>query len=714
MSESLQWGHMVKNTAGQKIGATLISATDGSAFAGSVTVYVTVDAGAQAAGSVGSGACTNEGNSYYTYAPSQAETNGDLVAFTFIGTGAVPSTVQVYTSVTANVASIANDAITAASIANGAIDASTFAAGAIDAAAIATGAIDADAIAADAGTEIGTAVWATTARTLTAATNITSTGGTTVPQTGDSFAVVNSGTYGNAALNTKIGTPADLGNGTATLAGNLSDIDTETDLILAAVSGIGTSGGAAVNADAATDNSAGGITGVTVATTKVGTQASGTYASTSFVDGVYHRIDAAANAITWVYQFLTGGGTTPIGVTWTGYQTVVGSASSVAAWNHVGGAWEVIGTIAGQPGTTNIVKNFVLYPRHVGTSSAELGKVYLRFLRVSGSSISLFTDQVYVTYAITSRTAGYANGSIWVKATGAAGVEAYVNGTADNPCPWADALTLSTALGIRQFEIATGTTITLAADLKSASLSGHGWFLDTAGYDISYTRIEGCEGLTGISTAGDHECFVYNSQIVAVTMGEFDMHDAHITGVITLAQAAPYLINHCVGVPAGGVPTLAFGATADARAVVVAGFGGQLLVTGMRAGNVLILDGDCDLTIDNTNTAGTVYISGCVRLTYAGTGQTVYDTARWSEDQSVTGVTGTVAALTATTFAEPTSVPAATATMKDMLHWLFTMSRNKRTQTADTATLRNDADDASIGTASTSDNGTTFTSGEWS
>lgn len=40
--------------------------------------------------------------------------------------------------------------------------------GAITAASVATGAIDADALAADAGTEIGTAVWATAARTLTA------------------------------------------------------------------------------------------------------------------------------------------------------------------------------------------------------------------------------------------------------------------------------------------------------------------------------------------------------------------------------------------------------------------------------------------------------------------------------------------------------------------------------------------------------------------
>ena len=88
---------MLKNIAGQRIGAQLTSATDGSAFTGTVTVYVTIDAGTQTIGSVGSGICTHEGNGYHTYAPSQAETNGNLVAFTFIGSGAIATTVQVYT-----------------------------------------------------------------------------------------------------------------------------------------------------------------------------------------------------------------------------------------------------------------------------------------------------------------------------------------------------------------------------------------------------------------------------------------------------------------------------------------------------------------------------------------------------------------------------------------------------------------------------------------
>lgn len=88
---------MRKNVASQVIGAQMVTAADGSAFTGTVTVYVTGDGGTQAIGSVGSGVCTHEGNGYHTYVPAQAETNYNLVAYTFIGTGAVPVTIQVFT-----------------------------------------------------------------------------------------------------------------------------------------------------------------------------------------------------------------------------------------------------------------------------------------------------------------------------------------------------------------------------------------------------------------------------------------------------------------------------------------------------------------------------------------------------------------------------------------------------------------------------------------
>lgn len=212
---------MLKNVAGQKIGAGMVSAVDGTAFTGAVTVYVCGDAGTQAAGSVGSGACTHEGNGYHTYAPSQAETNYDLIAFTFTGTNAVPATVQVLTvselwtaaaertalglasanldtqlstiagyidtevaaikAKTDNLPADTNTLLTStgikvASIANGAIAAATFAANALD------------------------AVWSTTTRTLTAISDSsgittllgriigTLASGTHQPQSGDAYA----------------------------------------------------------------------------------------------------------------------------------------------------------------------------------------------------------------------------------------------------------------------------------------------------------------------------------------------------------------------------------------------------------------------------------------------------------------------------------------------------------------------------------------------
>lgn len=64
---------------------------------------------------------------------------------------------------------------------------------------------------------------------------------------------------------------------------------------------------------------------------------------------------------------------------------------------------------------------------------------------------------------------------------------------------------------------------------------------------------------------------------------------------------------------------------------------------------------------------------------------------------------------------EPSGVFAwGTATLRNIIGWLGAMHRNKMTQTATTTTLRNDADSANLGTSAVSNDGTTFTSGEWS
>lgn len=86
---------MKKNVASQTVGAQMNSATDGSnVTSGTTTVYLTIDGGTQAS----IGTATHEGQGYWTIGPSQANTNGDHLAFTFVNSSAVTQSVQLYTT----------------------------------------------------------------------------------------------------------------------------------------------------------------------------------------------------------------------------------------------------------------------------------------------------------------------------------------------------------------------------------------------------------------------------------------------------------------------------------------------------------------------------------------------------------------------------------------------------------------------------------------
>jgi hypothetical protein len=94
----------VRNTTGWVVGAQMVTATTGAAFVGTVTCYLTKDGVTPAViGAFNSGVCTAAGNGFYVYHPTQAETDYTLIAFTFVGTGAIPYTTPVET-VTATIA----------------------------------------------------------------------------------------------------------------------------------------------------------------------------------------------------------------------------------------------------------------------------------------------------------------------------------------------------------------------------------------------------------------------------------------------------------------------------------------------------------------------------------------------------------------------------------------------------------------------------------
>ena len=87
----------IRGASGQSVGAQMINAADGSAFTGATTIYITGDGGTQAIGTVSGGLCVHEGQGYHSYSPSASEANYAQIAFTFVGTGAINQTIQIFT-----------------------------------------------------------------------------------------------------------------------------------------------------------------------------------------------------------------------------------------------------------------------------------------------------------------------------------------------------------------------------------------------------------------------------------------------------------------------------------------------------------------------------------------------------------------------------------------------------------------------------------------
>lgn len=103
-----------------------------------------------------------------------------------------------------------------------------------------------------------------------------------------------------------------------------------------------------------------------------------------------------------------------------------------------------------------------------------------------------------------------------------------------------------------------------------------------------------------------------------------------------------------------------------------------------------------DLTTTETNTAGELLIS-------------VTETGR----PNYYIVVPVMTEISRTTFVQPSSVPNATTSLDQQIAWLYTLARNKITQNSTTQTLRDDGDSSNIGTATVSDDGSTFTRDKW-
>ncbi len=134
-------------------------------------------------------------------------------------------------------------------------------------------------------------------------------------------------------------------------------------------------------------------------------------------------------------------------------------------------------------------------------------------------------------------------------------------------------------------------------------------------------------------------------------------------------------------------------------------------VTGMGAGVVtaaaVATDAiDADALADNAITAAT-FAAGAIDAT------AIAANAIGASELAADAVAEIADAVWDEAMVEPTAVPAVTGAMRAAIAWLLARDRNKLTQTATTTTLRNDADSGNVATSTVSDDGSTFTRGEW-
>lgn len=154
--------------------------------------------------------------------------------------------------------------------------------------------------------------------------------------------------------------------------------------------------------------------------------------------------------------------------------------------------------------------------------------------------------------------------------------------------------------------------------------------------------------------------------------------------------------------------------TGDSYAIVASGvFGNQKLgdAISVTYDQAVLIHTDVDAILEDTGTTldGIVdtLTTDMAKVPKSDSTVTFNATALASINTEV------VDAIHVDTHSELTAIPAANASLVDKVNWLFALARNKLLQTATTSTLRNDADGADIATSTVSDNGTTFTRGEW-
>ena len=497
-------------------------------------------------------------------------------------------------------------------------------------------------------------------------------------------------------------------------------------------------------------------------TLTTGTQSSGTYASTQALDGTTHQHTDTAGAMELYYQFDVGDSGIPASVKVTGALTGLNDSLGVFAYNWGGTAWNQIGTLAGAGTATNTVNVYDLLTSHVGTGS-NAGKVQIRFYAASGlTSATLYVDQILVSYA--QGVTGIPNGTTITLSSSAAnrslighnwnldlngqsiaGAYIYqstnITGTATG--------TNGTPFTIQQCAIGTASLpafgyIDYSALTDTLTLTSTG-----GGTADSITLIDCLSGIPGSGAPTIDASGVSKATGLAI-------RDWHGGLTLVLNSSCTTTVEGTAG--NGTVTVTTGGGNTEIRGVWKAV---ALTTSGAGTTNIVVFSG-CPISIAGTGGTVNIYgVHGAITDTSSGTtvndlGMTVSHVGAIKTktdflpsatagqngglptvdaNNYIAGIQDTgsginqledlnnlstaqvnaemVDVLATDVAAELANIPAANASLKDKITLLAMIARNQITQTATTLTVFKDGG-TSLGTATVSDDATTYTRGKLS
>jgi len=236
--------------------------------------------------------------------------------------------------------------------------------------------------------------------------------------------------------------------------------------------------------------------------------------------------------------------------------------------------------------------------------------------------------------------------------------------------------------------------------------------------------------LTGINSSASQAIF-NDCLLSSVTTTTAAIINCSLSGTLTLSSAASYALTHCQDSSSSTPAIIDFGAAVGSTHAEILDYNGRLEIQnlGQLGTDTIMLSGNVHELVLNANcVGGTITLAGIIKVTdNSGGAVTVVRDAQVIVGDSgalltdvggmSTGMQAEVNAevldvLTTDTFAEPSGDPGATVSLEDKISYLYTLFRNKSTQTATTFTLRNDADSGDIVTSAISDDATTFTKGK--